>query len=187
MRELSRGQKAYFKDSKARDENGQLLVTYVAVKNSPDNVLLYIPTSYTNPNHLKLEDGYKSIAMYANTKNPFCYSGNELYEFAINHDCKTNGDIVESLKKEGYDSIIGTNSAGEKEITVFEANQIKSIGNRFPTMSDYSIDNSAEYRRIHFRNMTLDEHLELAQMLQEKGSHGRGEGRQIVERGEQEK
>lgn len=182
---LSRGQREYFKDSVIKNEENRLLTVYAAIKDNSD-VVLYHPTVYTNENYLrsKEREGYSILQMYVNAKNPFYYdSPAQLMDIAKEHELKTMGDLVDHLQKQGYDAIIGENSNGVKEITVFAANQIKSIGNRFPTKSDYSIDNSEEYKIINARNMTIDERLELAKM----GKPSRGNGRKREEFGELER
>lgn len=165
---LSRGQREYFKDSKIRDDEGNLLIVHVATKMQPGDVLLYKPTAYTDPSYLKDINGFQILSMYANAENPYYYNGAaELQSIAQEHNLNTMGDLVDYFKQQGYDSIVGENQLGVKEVTVFEPNQLKSIGNRFPTKSDYSLDNSEEYLRTNLR-MPISERFELAKTIKNK-------------------
>lgn len=164
MQELSRAQQSYFKNSKARDENGDLLIVQVATKYDKDGTLLYKPTTYTNLDDLSLDGGFKAVPMYVNAINPFDYGENQLNEYRQKNECKSMREVVECLRRDGYDSMMASNKQGDKEIIIFEPNQIKYIDNRFPTKSDFSMDNSQEYYQANFRNLTLAEHMEFAKM-----------------------
>jgi hypothetical protein len=170
MQDLSRAQQNYFRESSIRNENGDLTVVYNRVKAIDTETLEYQPTCYTDPSYLDLDGGYTAVPMYVNAKNPFEYKGKtELANFYYDNECTSYRDMVNKIKEQGYDAIVSTNNAGVKEITIFEPNQIKAVGNRFPTKSDYSLDNSAEYQRINSRNMTIQEHLEIAKLAKMRG------------------
>ena len=185
MQELSRGQYNYFKDSKIRDENGDLLTVYIPIKNKSETVLYQLNT-YTDPDYIKDKEGFSKAPMYVNAKNPFRYdSVSELHKIAEENGCKTIGDILDCLKEQGYDAIVGKNKSGVQEITAFEPNQLKSVKNRFPTKEDYPLDNSEDYRRVNFRNMTVEEHFELAKLMKEKHNRVVG-GKKEIDRDAQE-
>ena len=167
MQDLSRAQRSYFRDSQARDESGELLVVQVATKYDTDGTLIYKPTTYTNLKDLNLEGGFKAVPMYVNAVNPFDYSENQLNEYRQKNECKSMKEVVECLRRDGYDSMMASNNQGDKEIIIFEPNQIKYIDNRFPTKSDFSMDNSQEYYKANFKNLTLAEHMELAKRSKE--------------------
>ena len=168
MQELTKAQQDYFRNSTIREDNGDLLVVYNAVIPREDGALEYAPTCCTDPSYLKVpshldpETKFTAVAMYVNAQKPFEYKGNELREYGEKHGAKTNAELIEHLRTEGYDCLVTTNSVGVKAVTVFQPNQIKAINNMYPTKSDFSLDNSKEYNRINFSKMTVNEHLDLA-------------------------
>lgn len=173
MQELSRGQQEYFKDSKIRDDEGNLIPVHVGIKNTPE-VFLYQATAYTDPAYIKDEEGFTPVTMYVDSKNPYFYkNAQEISDLIEENGIKDMKELAAFLEKQGYDAIVAENKAGVKEITIFHPNQIKLVGNRFPTRDDHPVDNREEYRRQNMHNMTVEEHFELARAAKKEDRESR--------------
>lgn len=180
--QLSRGQREYFKDSLMKDEKGDLLVFHVAWKEYSDGSYQYIAKGYLDKEDVKTEGGFSVMSMYANVKNPFIYEDKEqIRELAQKEGLQNNEEIVKYLQSQGYDAMIRKEKDAPMEniegVIIFETNQFKSIDNRFPTADKNFIDNSADYKEKNFRNMTLDEHLELAKKFSKNNPDIQDNGR----------
>lgn len=149
---LSKGQQEYFKDSKVRDEDGNLLTVYHGTNNNftifdkslsdEDNVLgqgLY----FTSDNKQSLKYGEKQYKVYLNIRNPLIIE--DVTTQALANRIKSidnSADIMDYdygvastekmtnyLIKNGYDGI----KAGDNVYVAFDSNQVKNIDNTNPT------------------------------------------------------
>jgi hypothetical protein len=145
-RNLTTEQQAFFKDSKARDENGNLQVMYHGTngeftkfnKGAANGWLgkgIYLTT---NKDYAK-KQGKKTIAVYANLNNPFVSKSNDPFSFISEvqkiYPEADSFNVAEVLQKNGYDGIIYTHWDEDvgKMVNVFEPNQIKNVDNTKPT------------------------------------------------------
>ena len=139
-RTLTEAQAAYFRDSKVRDEDGNLLVVYhgtdadfTVFDKSKGRANMDIQGSFFSPWELDAAGyGGNVKAYYLNIKNPA--PEGTAYR-ALNRFKGQNGAGIkarEYLEKLGYD---GVNNGGEEYIA-FRANQIKEIRNGSPTEND---------------------------------------------------
>jgi heme oxygenase len=145
-RKLTSEQQEFFKDSKVRDENGNLQVMYHGTngeftkfnKGTANGWLgkgIYLTT---NKDYAK-KQGKKTMAVYANLNNPFISKSNDPFSFLSEvqkiYPEADSFNVAEVLQKNGYDGIIYTHwdeNVG-KMVNVFEPNQIKDISNTKPT------------------------------------------------------
>lgn len=162
-RELTKEQQEYFKDSKVRDENGNLLTVYHGSKSDNsftvfdkakirDGVLAYGNGYYFTPSY-EMAEKYDSTGnvkeVYLDLKNPYLVKTEKgLYEIIElkNEALKKYGSVnnlTDILKEKGYDGIIGyadivseTETGVISEIVAFEPNQIKNIDNTNPTSDE---------------------------------------------------
>ncbi|MBR2070390.1 MAG: hypothetical protein IJ981_03085 [Clostridia bacterium] len=156
---LSKEQQEFFKDSKVRDENGNLLVVYHGTPNDftvfdkskfGETGSQYGEGIYLTPDYntsLQYTDGVRdSMKLYANLKNPLM-----LYEKGVVGTLEDNGVNIDSYMKKqgvshrvmldtnailselGYDGILDTESG---LCVAFEPNQVKNTTNKTPTESD---------------------------------------------------
>lgn len=105
-RELSKEQQEYFKDSKVRDENGNLLEVYHGTKTKGINIFNYDPNRQTGTNYGK--------AYYFTTD----YIKAQGYQYDINKDPK----FIEydKIGKEYLDKVFATSDENEKKKIVQE-------------------------------------------------------------------
>lgn len=90
---------------------------------------------------------------------------------------------LQGLKDKGYDGLVILNTsvgrygepkqAIEKEVVVFEPNQIKSIDNLYPTKSDNFRDNSHEYLKEHLKDLSVDEACLIAKHIRQTEKQNR--------------
>ena len=151
---LSKQQQEYFKDSKVRDENGNLEVVY---HSSPNEFNVFDKNKigrkgknawgsgfYFTPNQKYAQKfGDKTKQVYLNIINPYVVADEyELMNIVnIRQDALSNGyDLDDYLKEEGYDGLIvydeDTDGNDLTEIIAFESNQIKNVDNINPTANE---------------------------------------------------
>lgn len=151
-RELSAEQREYFKDSKVRDEDGNLLVVYhgtdadfTVFDASKGRANMDIQGMFFSPWELDAQ-GYGSnvSAYYLDIKNP---ASEAVGYKALNRFKGQNNAGVkarEYLQSLGYDGV----NNGNEEYIAFEPSQIKRIDNLTPTGSNdirYSLMEDAQY------------------------------------------
>ena len=151
-RELSAEQREYFKDSKVRDEDGNLLVVYhgtdadfTVFDASKGRANMDIQGMFFSPWELDAQ-GYGSnvSAYYLDIKNP---ASEAVGYKALNRFKGQNNAGVkarEYLQSLGYDGV----NNGNEEYIAFEPSQIKRIDNLTPTGSKdirYSLMEDAQY------------------------------------------
>ena len=151
-RELSQQQQEYFKDSKVRDEDGNLLVVYhgtdadfTVFDASKGRANMDIQGMFFSPWELDAQ-GYGSnvSAYYLDIKNP---ASEAVGYKALNRFKGQNNAGVkarEYLQSLGYDGV----NNGNEEYIAFEPSQIKRIDNITPTESTdirYSLMEDAQY------------------------------------------
>ena len=151
-RELSAEQREYFKDSKVRDEDGNLLVVYhgtdadfTVFDASKGRANMDIQGMFFSPWELDAQ-GYGSnvSAYYLDIKNP---ASEAVGYKALNRFKGQNNAGVkarEYLQNLGYDGV----NNGNEEYIAFEPSQIKRIDNLTPTKSKdirYSLMEDAQY------------------------------------------
>ena len=151
-RELSAEQREYFKDSKVRDEDGNLLVVYhgtdadfTVFDASKGRANMDIQGMFFRPWELDAQ-GYGSnvSAYYLDIKNP---ASEAVGYKALNRFKGQNNAGVkarEYLQNLGYDGV----NNGNEEYIAFEPSQIKRIDNLTPTESKdirYSLMEDAQY------------------------------------------
>lgn len=151
-RELSAEQREYFKDSKVRDEDGNLLVVYhgtdadfTVFDASKGRANMDIQGMFFSPWELDAQ-GYGSnvSAYYLDIKNP---ASEAVGYKALNRFKGQNNAGVkarEYLQSLGYDGV----NNGNEEYIAFEPSQIKRIDNLTPTESKdirYSLMEDAQY------------------------------------------
>ena len=147
--ELSQEQQEFFKDSKVRDENGNLLVVY---HGSPRKFTVFDSTKVTrgkhNINFFTPDRSYAEgvgfgrngviYTCYLNIKNPYYYSSEGQKIGDIDFDTAYfygENKLYEALMNNGYDGIIVGDKYNPDEIVSFQPNQIKEITNQKPTSS----------------------------------------------------
>ena len=168
--ELSEGQQNYFEDSKARDDQGRLLVMYhgtdsyedfTVFKAGKDGYLgkgIYFTEKESIAKRYAEQNGYKgrTYKVYLNVKNPLIVtSENPALEILGEKVAKkraeknsfstkwlTSADI-KKLQAKGYDGIIWKYGKSPVEISVWDSNQIKLTTNENPT-SDKDIRRSVK-------------------------------------------
>lgn len=151
-RELSAEQREYFKDSKVRDEDGNLLVVYhgtdadfTVFDASKGRANMDIQGMFFSPWELDAQGYGKNVsAYYLNITNPASealgYKALNMFKGENNAGVKAQ----EYLQSLGYD---GVNNGGEEYIA-FYPEQIKLVDNTSPTESKdirYSIMEDAQY------------------------------------------
>lgn len=183
MNELTKAQKEYFKDSKVRDQQGNLLVCYHGSRSRTefdtfDNVKTEPGYWFSEDEDYASSHGTQTFKCYLNLKNPFNLEapGNDDLLWVYAKDCFKTSDVGEKqifsnqfrdyLQEKGFDGMMWIHS-GAYTIVAFEPNQIKSIDNLFPTLSDNFMDNSEEYKTQP--NLSLSERLEIAKYIKSKG------------------
>lgn len=142
---LSEAQAEFFKDSKVRDEDGNLLKAYHGTnsnftvfnrgeKNGQFGKGIYFAAdkSYAK------ENGKKVVSAYLNIENPFTVTDNTNILTAINEKFPGTDyfEMTKVLADNGYDGIIYDHWENGKIIVAFEPNQIKLTDNLTPTENE---------------------------------------------------
>ena len=145
--QLSKEQQEFFKDSKVRDENGNLLVVY---HGSPREFTVFDSRKITrgkyNVNYFTPDRSYsegvgfgkngKIYSSYLNIKNPYYYEAEGQKIGDLDVDSAYFNDekkVYEALLANGYDGMIVGDRYNPDEILAFESNQIKETTNKTPT------------------------------------------------------
>ncbi|MDX9691950.1 MAG: hypothetical protein RBT45_05780, partial [Acholeplasmataceae bacterium] len=157
---LSNDQIEFFKDSKVRDSNGNLLVMYHGSNNANFNVFdskkigknypadsvggFYFTNKKQTAQYYGRSGHTKEV--YLNIKNPYILkaddnwaNGSDWFDISSQHH-------VEQAKNNGHDGIIVEHKYGNM-VLAFESNQIKNTSNLNPTSNDdirLSIDSRGE-------------------------------------------
>lgn len=144
-KKLSEAQAEFFKDSKVRDKDGNLLKVYHGTnsdftvfnrgeKNGQFGKGIYFAAdkSYAK------ENGKKVVSAYLNIKNPFTVTDNANMLTAINEKFPGTDyfEMTKVLADNGYDGIIYDHWDRGKIIVAFEPNQIKLTDNLTPTENE---------------------------------------------------
>lgn len=180
--QLSKEQQEFFKDSKVRDENGNLLVVYhgtnedfTVFDRTKTRANMDIQGNFFSPYRIEAEGyGLKVGAYYLNITNPAnegqSYAALNKYKGQNNAGVKARDYLI----SQGYDGVIGYD-----ECIAFEPNQIKSIDNKKPTsnpdirfslnnnpieykfdkekVQEYNYDNFEEVKKfVHFDDWSKD-------------------------------
>ena len=137
-----------------------------------ENIAVYLDVKKPYVLDLESENSLKDFAKQINVKYKELKSYITYYEDVkggISLTLKANDNIY-PLKEKGFDGLVILNtSVGmyrqpkqpiEKEVVVFEPNQIKSVNNLYPTLSDNFKDNSEEYFN---KKPSLDSLLDVAE------------------------
>lgn len=157
---LSEAQAEFFKDSKVRDEDGNLLKAYHGTnsnftvfnrgeKNGQFGKGIYFAAdkSYAK------ENGKKVVSAYLNIENPFTVTDNTNILTAINEKFPGTDyfEMTKVLADNGYDGIIYDHWENGKIIVAFEPNQIKLTDNLTPTENEdvrYSDKLDTDYLKL---------------------------------------
>ena len=166
-KQLTKEQSEYFKDSKIRDENGNLLVMYHGTKKGGFNVFqnkrrpntegFYFTNDKTYSDTFEgkdgdgkyydivqegIEEGYYSpetYEVYLDVKNPFVLTADQV---DIIEDIGYWENIYKPIKNAGYDGVMMEDMS---QVFVFNSNQIKRVDNTNPTKNAdirYSVSDS---------------------------------------------
>ncbi len=175
-RKLTKEQADFFKDSKVRDEKGNLVQVYhgsnanftVFDKNKIGSATgtplfgkgFYFSTSKSDAkgysNNAAINDNSTVYRTYLNITNPYKATDNDAG--MLN---------TEELQKQGYDGIEIQVGAKDKNYVVFESNQIKNVDNTNPTENPdirYSLSEDGKLVDNKGNNITLE--------ASDTGTHG---------------
>ena len=182
--ELTKMQENFFKDSKVRDEKGNLQICYHGTNSDFDTFTKISKGSgywFSEDNEYALEHGKNLMEVYLNLKNPLdmtTIEGDNLLPKLL-HECfeketfeHLNEDtgvfsykFRDFLKEKGYDGMIWDHN--EKNTYVaFTSNQIKAVDNLYPTLAPNFKDNLTTL--VHdFGEFPQGERIKIASALQE--------------------
>lgn len=136
----------------------------------------YLVDNFTSYNAAEDEIAPSIYSVYINAENPYIVECNGKYwnNLTLNGESATTDDITEWAKEKGYDSVIFNNlvdggNIAAQVVTVFEANQIKSIYNENPTDDAdirFSLDVPVEEAKnlIAIHNLSTDEMLKTLEL-----------------------
>lgn len=158
---LSPEQEEFFKDSKIRDENGNLRTVYHGTganfdtfdKDKAGNGWLGKGFYFTPDKDVARSFGKKIKENYINVKNPFVVEGHnptDVYsEITARYPEANEFNMSEVLANHGYDGIQFNHWDKGEMITAFEPNQIKYTNNLNPTDSaDMRFKQNAEAENL---------------------------------------
>lgn len=141
---LTKEQQEFFKDSKVRDSEGNLMVVYhgtnnefTTFKQGEKSGWLGKGIYFTESREYARENGAKIVKAYLNVKNPFM--AESIDHFGVFSELKEKFpqinelNISEVIKEAGYDGIVYTDWDKGKIILVYDSNQIKLTTNKNPT------------------------------------------------------
>ncbi len=141
-KKLSESQAEFFKDSKVRDEDGNLLKVYhgtnsdfTVFNRGEKNGQLGKGIYFAADKSYAKENGKKIVSAYLNVENPFTVTDNTNILTAINEKFPGTDyiEMTKVLAANGYDGIIYDHWDNGKIIVAFEPNQIKLTDNLTPT------------------------------------------------------
>ena len=153
----------FFKDSKVRDENGNLLVCYHGTDakfNSFSNIQTEPGYWFTEEKEYAASHGNNILEVYLDIKNPFDADDFEITDIHYEHFFKGNSfdekqilsnKFKDYLIEQGFDGMMWEHS-GYKTMIAFEPNQIKLTTNKTPT-TDPDIRFSDRDYRLNSRNL----------------------------------
>ena len=189
MQELTKAQQEYFKDSQMRTAENELKVFYHGTTHDFDT----FSRNHREGNMVDLEVGFfftpykreadyygenkggQTLEVYLNITNPLILETKEDYAVMNKYMAECFPDVnwqqehictdkfKNYLKEKGYDGVVA-----DGMIIVYEANQIKSTDNSYPTKSDNFRDNSRDYLSDHLKDLSLDECLKLTRHIKEQ-------------------
>ena len=176
-RELTLKQAEFFKDSKVRDENGNLKVVYHHT-NEDFNIFDITKARQTQdvPGFFFSDDpdewrdmGRRVVKAYLNIKNPYTRNYSTYAGIKGGSTDTAYQEIRQALIRDGYDGII-TRDGYTTEYIAFYPEQIKSINNTSPTNNPdirFSLKDigNVDYERLIKEN---NKWRELAQSLQQQ-------------------
>ena len=140
-RDLSVQQQQFFKDSKVRDDDGNLLEVYHGTNNNFNTFRSeYNEYYFTDDKNAAADYGGNIRQEYLNLTNPYIVDfegrndkANDLYENGI-------FDVIDYAKENGYDGVIAKNTFDgantHTQYVAFKPNQIKNINNANPTLNN---------------------------------------------------
>lgn len=149
-RTLSEGQREFFKNSKALDEDGNLLVVYHGTQSGEFTVFEHGKGQRNDAGWLgegyyfygdKHEaqiyamNGGRLIEAYLNVENPYYATAEDMEHLAELDDVEESRAFTERLIEEGYDSVY-YNGDLRQEWCVFNPNQIKLTTNKNPSANE---------------------------------------------------
>ncbi len=144
-KKLSEAQAEFFKDSKVRDEDGNLLKVYhgtnsdfTVFNRGEKNGQLGKGIYFAADKSYAKENGKKIVSAYLNVENPFTVTDNTNILTAINEKFPGTDyiEMTKVLAANGYDGIIYDHWDNGKIIVAFEPNQIKLTDNLTPTENE---------------------------------------------------
>lgn len=144
-KKLSEAQAEFFKDSKVRDEDGNLLKVYhgtdsdfTVFNRGEKNGQLGKGIYFAADKSYAKENGKKVVSTYLNVENPFTVTDNTNILTAINEKFPGTDyfEMTKVLADNGYDGIIYDHWENGKIIVAFEPNQIKLTDNLTPTENE---------------------------------------------------
>ncbi len=171
-RQLSEGQREYFKDSKVRDENGALKPVYHGTNKefsrfeSVDGTYWFSEDVDYAEAMAEERSGSRIIEVYLDIKNPY------MTKLPPNQFSDPNSEksIIRYAKANGYDGVIIENDTDvelEKETfyVAFEQAQIKAVDNQNPTekqdinlsLSGTSVDIAPIGNNVYGKDIALEE------------------------------
>ena len=184
-RQLSEGQREYFKDSKVRDENGALKPVYHGTKAeftefdiSKNRVITFGNGFYFGENQEAVNthyagDGGRVMEVYLDIKNPFVIEQSQLKDIdsvpsvimeTLGVEGVTKYNIMQVLKEHGYDGIHYRNK-GNDVYVAYSPEQIKAVDNQNPTenqdinlsLSETSVDIGPIGKNVYGKDIALEE------------------------------
>ena len=159
-KKLSESQAEFFKDSKVRDEDGNLLKVYhgtnsdfTVFNRGEKNGWFGKGIYFAADRSYAKENGKKVVSAYLNIKNPFTVMDNANMLTAINEKFPGTDyfEMTKVLADNGYDGIIYDHWDRGKIIVAFEPNQIKLTDNLTPTENEdirYSDKLDTDYLKL---------------------------------------
>lgn len=143
-RELTKQQQEYFKDSKVRDENGNLLEVYHGTNadfNTYNNIKTEPGYWFTENKEYASEHGKNIKSQYLKLTNPITdidlmwSLAEEKFGKNVTEKQMLSNDFKQFLIEKGYDGMVWDHS-GANTYIAFYPNQIKNIDNTNPTTND---------------------------------------------------
>ena len=141
---LSKEQQEFFKDSKVRDEDGNLLVCYHGTDakfNSFSNIQTEPGYWFTEEKEYAASHGDNILEVYLDIRNPFDIDNPEITDIHYEHFFEGQGfdeklilsnKFKDYLVEQGFDGMMWEHS-GNKTIIAFNSNQAKLTTNTNPT------------------------------------------------------
>lgn len=150
-----------------------------------NNLAVYLDVKKPYVLDIKDEDSLKDFAKTCGIKQEELHAWIQCYDGDVKGGIgkalrEAGQEDLHSLKNKGFDGMIILNtSVGmygqpqqevDKEVLVFEPNQIKSIDNLFPTKSHNFKDNSEEYLKENNNKLSVQEQNEIYEYIKVRNS-----------------